>query len=125
LLYFYIYGNIETMDIQSAVTQLSSIAQEARLEIFRLLVQAGAEGLPAGSIGETLKIPPSTLSFHLKELSRAGLINARQVSRYIYYTANYDAMNALLAYLTENCCAGVNACCPDVTSCNPEKGNKP
>lgn len=124
LLYFYIYGNIETMDIQSAVTQLSSIAQEARLEIFRLLVQAGAEGLPAGSIGEKLKIPPSTLSFHLKELSRAGLINARQVSRFIYYNANYGAMNALLAYLTENCCAGINDCCPDVTSCNPEKGNK-
>jgi ArsR family transcriptional regulator, arsenate/arsenite/antimonite-responsive transcriptional repressor len=122
--YFYIYGNIEYMDIKSAVTQLSSIAQEARLEIFRLLVQAGIEGLPAGSIGEKLKIPPSTLSFHLKELSNAGLINSRQVSRFIYYTANYAAMNGLLAYLTENCCAGITACCPDVISCNPEKGNQ-
>jgi ArsR family transcriptional regulator, arsenate/arsenite/antimonite-responsive transcriptional repressor len=112
------------MDIKSAVIQLSSIAQEARLEIFRLLVQAGIEGLPAGSIGEKLKIPPSTLSFHLKELSNAGLIDSRQVSRFVYYTANYAAMNGLLAYLTENCCAGITACCPDVTSCNPAKGNE-
>jgi ArsR family transcriptional regulator, arsenate/arsenite/antimonite-responsive transcriptional repressor len=124
LRYFYIYGNMECMDIKSAVTQLSSIAQEARLEIFRLLVQAGIEGLPAGSIGEKLKIPPSTLSFHLKELSNAGLIDSRQVSRFIYYTANYAAMNGLLTYLTENCCAGITACCPDVTNCNPAQGNQ-
>lgn len=112
------------MDINSAVIQLSSIAQEARLEIFRLLVQAGVEGLPAGTIGEQLKIPPSTLSFHLKELSHAGMVNSRQVSRFIYYTANYEAMNELLAYLTENCCAGVAECCPDAPNCNPEKGNE-
>ena len=100
------------MNIKSAVLQLSSIAHEARLEIFRLLVQAGQEGLPAGSIGETLHIPSSTLSFHLKELSHAGLINSRQISRFIYYSANYDAMNGLLAYLTENCCAGAKECAP-------------
>ncbi len=94
------------MDTTSAVLQLSSIAQEARLKIFRLLVQAGNEGLPAGGIGETLQIPASTLSFHLKELSHAGLINAKQESRFIYYSANYGAMNDLLAFLTENCCAG-------------------
>ena len=94
------------MDTKSAVLQLSSIAQEARLEIFRLLVQAGEDGLPAGSIGENLQIPASTLSFHLKELSHAGLINAKQESRFIYYSANYGAMNDLLAFLTENCCAG-------------------
>ncbi|EEF26121.1 ArsR/SmtB family transcription factor [Methylophilus methylotrophus] len=109
------------MDIKSAVIQLSSIAQEARLEIFRLLVQAGTEGLPAGIIGEKLSIPPSTLSFHLKELNYAGMVSSRQVSRFIYYTANYEAMNGLLAYLTENCCAGVAECCPEVTNCNPEK----
>ena len=107
------------MDIKSAVLQLSSIAQEARLEIFRLLVQAGPEGLPAGSIGESLSIPASTLSFHLKELSHAGLINSRQVSRFIYYSANYDAMNGLLAYLTENCCAGAEECAPG-TTCTPK-----
>jgi len=105
------------MDNKSAVLLLSSIAQEARLEIFRLLVQAGTEGLAAGVIGEKLQIPASTLSFHLKELSVAGLVSARQVSRFIYYSANYDAMNSLLAYLTENCCAGEQACCPD-SSCN-------
>lgn len=109
------------MDIKSAVIQLSSIAQEARLEIFRLLVQAGTEGLPAGIIGEKLSIPPSTLSFHLKELNYAGMVSSSQVSRFIYYTANYEAMNGLLAYLTENCCAGVAECCPEVTNCNPEK----
>lgn len=107
------------MDIKSAVLQLSSIAQEARLEIFRLLVQAGPEGLPAGSIGESLSIPASTLSFHLKELSHAGLINSRQVSRFNYYSANYEAMNGLLAYLTENCCAGAEECAPG-TTCNPK-----
>jgi len=108
------------MDIETAVLQLSSIAQEARLEIFRLLVQAGQDGLPAGHIGEQLSIPASTLSFHLKELSRAGLIQSRQVSRFIYYSANYAAMNSLLAYLTENCCAGGNNCGPGVI-CNPNK----
>lgn len=109
------------MDNKSAVLLLSSIAQEARLEIFRLLVQAGTEGLAAGVIGERLQIPASTLSFHLKELSVAGLVSARQVSRFIYYSANYDAMNSLLAYLTENCCAGEQACCPDSSCCLPIK----
>ncbi len=106
------------MDIKSAVLQLSSIAQEARLAIFRLLVQAGADGFPAGNIAESLQIPASTLSFHLKELSHAGLINARQDGRFIYYSANYDAMNGLLAYLIENCCAGANTCLPTAT-CKP------
>lgn len=108
------------MNIQSAVLQLSSIAQEARLEIFRLLVQIGPEGLPAGNIAESLKIPASTLSFHLKELSHAGLINARQFGRFIYYSANYEAMNGLITYLTENCCAGANACLPTAT-CKPKQ----
>lgn len=104
------------MNTKEAVKRLASIAQEARLEIFRLLVQAGSAGLSAGVIGEKLDIPNSTLSFHLKELSHAGLISARQESRFIYYKADYEAMNALLAYLTENCCAGLEKCCPD-TSC--------
>jgi ArsR family transcriptional regulator, arsenate/arsenite/antimonite-responsive transcriptional repressor len=103
------------MDTKSAVTLLSSIAQEARLDIFRLLIQAGANGLSAGVIGEQLSIPNSTLSFHLKELSHAGLISSRQESRFIYYSANYEAMNTLLDYLTQNCCAGEQACCADLT----------
>jgi DNA-binding transcriptional ArsR family regulator len=99
------------METQTAVTLLSSIAQEARLEIFRLLVQVGQQGLAAGSIGEKLGIPASTLSFHLKELSHSGLVNARQESRFIYYSANYHAMNQLLQYLTENCCADGETSC--------------
>lgn len=103
------------MDNQSAVTLLSCIAQEARLEIFRLLVSTGAEGLAAGVIGDKLGIPSSTLSFHLKELNRAGLVHSRQESRFIYYSAHYQLMNELLAYLTENCCAGQQACCSDLS----------
>lgn len=104
------------MNTKSAVLLLSSIAQEARLEIFRLLVQAGPEGLAAGAIGEKLQIPASTLSFHLKELSFAGLVQARQVSRFIYYSADYPAMDGLLKYLTENCCSGARTCV-STTSC--------
>ena len=102
------------MNNQQAVTLLSAIAQEARLDIFRCLVQAGPAGLSAGAISQTLHIPNSTLSFHLKALSHAGMISAQQESRFIYYSANYQSMNSLLAYLTENCCAGQQACCPDV-----------
>lgn len=108
------------MDLKHAVTLLASLAQEARLEIFRCLVQAGPDGLAAGMISQTLQIPNSTLSFHLKELSHAGMISARQESRFIYYSANYESMNALLAYLTENCCAGQTACCPNL-QCQPQK----
>ena len=109
------------MDNKSAVILLSSIAQEARLDIFRTLVQAGITGLSAGSIAEKLSIPNSTLSFHLKELSHAGLVNSRQESRFIYYSANYQAMNNLLAYLTENCCAGEQQCCPNTSCETPQK----
>ncbi|HSH86776.1 MAG TPA: metalloregulator ArsR/SmtB family transcription factor [Methylophilus sp.] len=109
------------MDKILAVKSLASIAQEARLDIFRLLVQAGEAGLSAGLLSEGLKIPPSTLSFHLKELSNAGMVSSRQESRFVYYFANYEAMNLLLAYLTENCCAGQAVCCPDL-SCDPSEG---
>ncbi|PKO47517.1 MAG: transcriptional regulator [Betaproteobacteria bacterium HGW-Betaproteobacteria-22] len=102
------------MDNRLAVTLLSSIAQEARLDVFRLLVQAGRQGLAAGAIATKLGIPGSTLSFHLKALSHAGLLTARQESRFIYYAANYEAMNRLLAFLTENCCTGEQACRPDL-----------
>lgn len=109
------------MNNKSAVTILSSIAQEARLDIFRTLVQAGLTGLSAGNIAEKLSIPNSTLSFHLKELSHAGLVNARQESRFIYYSANYQAMNNLLAYLTENCCADAQTCCAEAACDTKEK----
>lgn len=104
------------MDTQQAVLQLASIAQSARLEIFRLLVQAGNEGLAAGSISSQLDIPTSTLSFHLRALTHASLISAEQQGRFIYYRANYDNMNALIAYLTENCCGGKTQCCPPAST---------
>jgi len=94
------------MDISTAVLNLAALAQESRLEIFRLLVQRGAEGLCVTDIGEHMGIAPATLSFHLKELSRAGLITARKESRHIYYAPDFAMMNSLLAFLTENCCGG-------------------
>lgn len=94
------------MKLNSAVKALAALAQETRLSIFRILVQSGETGLSAGQIAKTLSIPNATLSFHLKELSNAGLITARQESRFIYYAANFTAMNELLGFLTENCCAG-------------------
>ena len=99
------------MDTKNAILLLASLAQEARLEIFRLLVQAGPKGLAAGDIAVKLDIPASTLSFHLKELSRAGLIHSEPSSRFIYYSAAFDVMNGLLAFLTENCCQGQEECC--------------
>lgn len=99
------------MEIKSAVTALAALAQDSRLAIFRLLVQAGPAGLSAGKIGEALGIAPSSLSFHLKELAHAQLVSSRQESRYIIYAANFQAMDELLAFLTENCCGG-SPCIP-------------
>ena len=93
------------MQSSTAITALAALAQESRLAIFRLLVEAGREGLSVGEIGADLHVAPATLSFHLKELANAGLVGARQQGRYIYYSANYERMNTLVAYLTENCCA--------------------
>ncbi|SJM90940.1 ArsR/SmtB family transcription factor [Crenothrix polyspora] len=106
------------MKLNIAVKALAAIAQETRLSLFRLLVQTGESGLPAGLIAKELNIPNATLSFHLKELSNAGLITARQESRFIYYAANFAAMNELLGFLTENCCAG--ASCGVETPCCEE-----
>jgi DNA-binding transcriptional ArsR family regulator len=94
------------MDTEVAVRALAALAQDRRLEVFRLLVQAGPEGLAAGEIAGRVGIPASTLSFHVKALSQAGLLGARQRSRHIYYSVNFDAMNALIAFLGENCCGG-------------------
>lgn len=109
------------MEITSVVAALSALAQTSRLAVFRALVQAGPAGLAAGKIGELTDIPPSSLSFHLKELTHAGLLQSRQEGRYVIYTAQYDTMNALLGFLTENCCGGQDCApaCPPV--CYPTK----
>ncbi|MEE9434380.1 MAG: metalloregulator ArsR/SmtB family transcription factor [Sphingorhabdus sp.] len=93
----------------TAVDALSALAQEHRLAAFRMLVQAGADGLSAGDIARKLDLAPSSLSFHLAQLSRAGLISDERRSRSIIYRANFAAMNRLLGFLTENCCRGVDA----------------
>lgn len=91
-----------------ALAALAALAQESRLAIFRLLVQTGPEGLAASKIAEHLGIAPSSLSFHLKELSHAQLVTARQEGRFIIYAAQMDSMNALVDFLTENCCGGAS-----------------
>jgi DNA-binding transcriptional ArsR family regulator len=95
-----------------AVEALAALAQEHRLALFRLLVQAGAGGMPAGAIAEALDVPNSSLSFHLAHLKRVGLITQERQHRSLIYRANYPAMNALVAYLLENCCGG-EACGPE------------
>jgi ArsR family transcriptional regulator, arsenate/arsenite/antimonite-responsive transcriptional repressor len=97
------------MEYTSVVPILAALAQETRLAIFRLLVERGPEGMAAGAIAEALDLAAPTLSFHLKELTRANLVSARQAGRFIYYSANYRTINELVAYLTENCCRG-SAC---------------
>src|SRR5208282_4525743 len=94
------------MKKSTVVAALGALAQNTRLDVFRLLVQKGPEGLPAGEIGEGLGLPSPTLSFHLNQLRFAGLVISRRESRSIIYSANFEAMNDLLAYLTENCCGG-------------------
>jgi DNA-binding transcriptional ArsR family regulator len=95
------------MELKDAVTALGALAQETRLSVFRLLVEAGPQGVPAGQIGEMLAVPPATLSFHLKELSHAGLATSRQDGRFIYYAADFERMAALMTFLTRNCCQGM------------------
>lgn len=103
------------MESKNAVRALGALAHETRLAVYRLLVQAGPEGLPVGAIGEKLKLAPATLSFHLAGLRHAGLITARREGRTLYQAADYPAMNGLVGYLSENCCQGEGcgvACAP-------------
>ncbi len=108
------------MKTNDAIKALAALAQGTRLEIYRLLVQRGPGGLPANAIAEKLDLPNATLSFHIKELNQAGLVSARQDGRFIHYSANYPAMDALVGYLTENCCGGQD--CGVV--CEPVKTSK-
>jgi DNA-binding transcriptional ArsR family regulator len=102
------------MEAKQAVLALSALAQDTRLGIFRLLVQAGPQGMAAGQIGERLDLAPATLSFHLAGLHRAGLAQSRHEGRFVIYSADFQAMNALVGFLSENCCDGA--------SCQPSTG---
>ena len=107
------------MQAASVIRALGALAQEHRLAVFRLLVQAGPAGMPAGALAEAQGVPSSSMSFHLAQLANAGLVTQRRQSRSIIYSADFGAMNALMAYMTENCCGGVscapaNACSPDI-----------
>jgi DNA-binding transcriptional ArsR family regulator len=98
------------METSNALTALAALAQETRLAVYRLLVEHAPDGLPAGRIAAALGVPPASLSFHLKELWRAGLLVQRQAGRFVWYSADIDAMNGLVGYLTENCCRSSAVC---------------
>lgn len=103
-----------------AVRALAALSQDTRLDAFRLLVRQGASGLAAGEIAEELDVSPAALSFHLKELSHAKLVTARQDGRFVFYEANFAEMNRLLGFLTENCCVADSATCdPAAVGCTP------
>ena len=107
------------MKEKRAIDSLAALAQESRLALYRLLVKRGREGYAVGEIGERLGIPGATLSFHLKTLAHAGLISARKESRFLFYSANFDRMNDLVDFLTENCCSLANEGGP--SSCSPAR----
>jgi DNA-binding transcriptional ArsR family regulator len=111
------------MDSLQVVTALGALAQEHRLALFRLLVQAGEQGMPAGAIADVLGIPNSSLSFHLATLTKAGLIRQERQSRSLIYSADYGAMNDLVGYLMENCCGGA-ACSTSACDAEPAQERK-
>jgi DNA-binding transcriptional ArsR family regulator len=113
------------VETKAAIEALSALAQETRLAIFRMLVEAGLNGLPAGVIAERLGVPASSLSFHLAHLTRAGLLVQRRASRLLIYSADFAGMNRLLAYLTENCCGGNRAACAPAGADAAKQQEKP
>lgn len=121
------FHNLGKMEKTAAVAALAALAQDSRLDVFRLLVQAGPEGLAPGQMTDRLGLPPATLSFHLTQLRHAGLVTFRREGRSLIYVAEYAAMNSLLAYLTENCCNGDPATCGigvcDTPSAAPKQRN--
>ena len=103
-----------------ALAALAALAQENRLDVFRLLVEAGRQGMPAGAVAEALKLAPNTLTFHFDRLRDAGLVTVRRDGRSMIYAARYETMNGLLAFLTDNCCQGLAAACTPA-ECKPAK----
>lgn len=110
--HFYILGNMEK---ENVVAALAALAQEHRLEVYRLLVQAGPGGMAAGEVASAVGVPPNTLSFHFDRLRHAGLVSFARQGRSLIYSARYDTMNALIDYLTENCCGGKPELCKPVS----------
>jgi ArsR family transcriptional regulator len=110
------------MESKAAIGALAALAQDSRLQVYRLLVQAGPEGVAASEIAEKLGIPANTLSFHLKTLSHADLVLSRQEGRFVYYSANYEQMNGLLAFLSKNCCGG-RSCLPTAAGSRKRKAS--
>ena len=110
------------MEKSDAVAALAALAQDNRLDVYRLLVQAGPDGMPAGAIADALRLAPNTLTFHFDRLRVAGLVTVRRDGRSMIYAARYDAMNALIAFLTENCCRG--APCAPAADCKPVRAKR-
>jgi DNA-binding transcriptional ArsR family regulator len=111
------------MEKSNAIAALAALAQDNRLDVYRLLVQAGPEGLPAGQVADKLGLAPNTLTFHFDRLRVAGLVTVRREGRSMIYAAQYDTMNALLGYLTENCCKGAAEACAPAT-CKPARSKR-
>src|SRR5581483_8276792 len=107
------------MEKTDAVTALAALAQDNRIDVFRVLVQAGPEGMPAGAIAEALDLAPNTLTFHFDRLRMAGLVTVRREGRSMIYAAQFDVMNSLLGFLTDNCCGGVS--CAPAVACKPAR----
>src|SRR5215467_2447735 len=109
------------MEKSNAVAALAALAQDNRLDVFRLLVEAGPDGMPAGEIASILKLAPNTLTFHFDRLRMAGLVSVRRDGRSMIYAARFETMNALLGYLTENCCKGAKDVCAPAAECRPAR----
>src|SRR5262245_24927747 len=109
------------MEQSEAIAALAALAQDNRLDVYRLLVQAGPDGMPAGNVASALKLAPNTLTFHFDRLRQAGLVTVRREGRSMIYAARYDVVNALLAYPIENCCGGHPEQCAPTTACKPSR----
>jgi len=112
------------MEKSDAIVALAALAQDNRLDAYRLLVRAGPGGMPAGAVAEALKLAPNTLTFHFDRLRQAGLVSVRREGRSMIYAARYEAMNGLIAYLTENCCAGTSELCGQPETCTPGRAKR-
>jgi ArsR family transcriptional regulator len=112
------------MEKTSALAALAALAQENRLDVFRLLVEAGPDGMPAGAVAETLGLAPNTLTFHFDRLRHAGLVTVQREGRSMIYAARFETMNALLGFLTENCCGGAPEKCKPAPVCKPARAKR-